>query len=145
MIAFGGRKTMALGDQLGHDTGQVTGTRVLPASEQGEARVEVSFEARGRLLDEEIVDMGTYVSVLGADGVLRGKGQGCTMSADGETLLWEGTGSGRLLKDGATSFRGAIFYRTTSQKFSRLNGMVAMFEYEADASGKTEAKTYEWK
>ncbi|URM96210.1 hypothetical protein LUW76_18825 [Actinomadura madurae] len=136
---------MAMGDQIGHDSGQVTGTRVLPPSEQGEARVEVSFESRGRLLDEDTVDMGTYVSVLGADGVLRGKGQGCTMSADGDTLLWEGAGTGRLLKDGATSFRGAIFYRTTAERFARLNGMAAMFEYDADASGKTESKIYEWK
>ncbi|WP_433464569.1 hypothetical protein [Spirillospora sp. CA-128828] len=136
---------MALGEQLSHDSGQITGTRVLPPSEQGEARVEVSFEARGRLLDEDIVDMGTYVSVLGADGVLRGTGQGCTMSGGGETLTWEGTGVGKLLKDGATSFRGAIFYRTTSGKFSRLNTVAAVFEYEADASGKTESRVYEWK
>ncbi|MEU8800434.1 hypothetical protein [Spirillospora sp. NPDC048819] len=136
---------MALGDQLGHDTGQVTGTRVLPPTEQGEARVEVSFESRGRLLDEEVVDMGTYVSVLGSDGVLRGEGQGCTMSGDGETTTWKGMGVGRLLNDGATSFRGAIFYRATSEKFSRLNKVAAMFEYDADASGKTESKVFEWK
>lgn len=136
---------MALGDQLGHDTGQVTGTRVLPPSEQGEARVEVSFESRGRLLDEEVVDMGTYVSVLGSDGVLRGEGQGCTMSGDGETVVWTGTGVGRLLNDGATSFRGAIFYRGASATFARLNKIAAVFEYDADASGKTETKVYEWK
>jgi hypothetical protein len=140
-----GETTMALGEQVGHATGQITGTRVLPPSEQGEPRVEVSFEARGRLLDEDIVDMGTYVSVLGKDGVLRGTGQGCTMSRDGETLVWEGTGIGKLLKDGATSFRGSIFYRTTSERFSRLNSTAVVFEYDADASGKTEDTTYEWK
>jgi hypothetical protein len=137
--------TMALGDQLGHHTGQITGTRVLPPSEQGEPRVEVSFEARGRLLDEDMTEMGTYVSVLGPDGVLHGEGQGCVMSSDGATAIWKGSGAGRLLNDGATSYRGAIFYRTTSEKFSRLNGITVVFEYDADASGKTEAKIYEWK
>ncbi|TDC61538.1 hypothetical protein E1200_28710 [Actinomadura sp. GC306] len=136
---------MALGEQLGHDSGQVTGTRVLPPTEQGEARVEVSFETRGRLLDEEVVDMGTYVSVLGADGVLRGEGQGCTMSGGGETVVWTGTGVGELLNDGATSFRGAIFYRGASGTFARLNKIAAVFEYDANASGKTETKVYEWK
>ncbi|GAA0595963.1 hypothetical protein [Actinomadura livida] len=136
---------MALGEQLGHDTGQVTGTRVLPPTEQGEARVEVSFETRGRLLDEEVVDMGTYVSVLGADGVLRGEGQGCTMSGGGETVIWTGMGVGELLNDGATSFRGAIFYRGASGTFARLNKIAAVFEYDADASGKTETKVFEWK
>jgi hypothetical protein len=136
---------MALGDELGQDSGQITGTRVLPPTDQGEARVEVSFETRGRLLDEEVVDMGTYVSTLGAGGVLRGEGQGCTMSGGGETAVWTGIGVGRLLNDGATSFRGSIFYRTTSEKFARLNSMAAVFEYDADASGKTETKVFEWK
>jgi hypothetical protein len=137
--------TMALGEQLAEDTGQVTGTRVLPPSEQGEARVEVSFEARGRFLGDDAVDIGTYVSVMGPDGVLRGKGQGCTTTSGGATAIWEGQGVGRLMNDGATSFRGAIFYRTASRELSRLNGTAAVFEYEADASGKTESKAFEWK
>lgn len=135
---------MALGEQLAQDAGQVTGTRVLPPTEQGETRVEVSFEARGRLLADDAVDIGTYVSVLGADGVLRGKGQGCTTTSDGATATWEGQGVGRLKNDGATSFRGSIFYRTTSQKLSRLNGTAAVFEHETDASGKTESTAFEW-
>ncbi|WP_141973056.1 hypothetical protein [Actinomadura hallensis] len=89
--------------------------------------------------------MGTYVSTLGSDGVLRGEGQGCTMFGDGETAVWTGTGVGRLLNDGATSFRGSIFYRTTSEKFSSLNKMACVFEYDADASGKTETTVFEWK
>ncbi|GGV39544.1 hypothetical protein GCM10010182_75040 [Actinomadura cremea] len=136
---------MALGEQLGQDTGQVTGTRVLPPTEQGEARVEVSFEARGRFLDDDAMDIGTYVSVLGPDGVLRGTGHGCTTTSDGATAIWEGQGVGRLMNDGATSFRGSIFYRTTSRKLSRLNGTAAVFEHETDASGKTESKVFEWK
>lgn len=136
--------TMAMGDQLGQEMGQVTGTRVLPPTEQGEPRVEVSFESRGHLLDEEAVDIGTYVSVLGSDGVLRGEGQGCTMSG-GEVAVWTGTGVGKLMPDGATSFRGSIFFQTTSEKFARLNKTATVFEYDSDASGKTETKLYEWK
>jgi hypothetical protein len=33
-------------------------------------RVEVSFQAAGKLLEVDTTDMGTYQSVLGADGVL---------------------------------------------------------------------------
>lgn len=135
---------MALGDQIGHDTGQITGTRILPG-EPGEPKVEVSFEARGHLLNEEVTDMGTYVSRRQPGGSLYGDGQGIIMTASGETALWKGSGVGKLLRNGATSWRGAIYFQTESEKLSRLNGIACVFEYEADESGKVESKTYEWK
>lgn len=46
---------------------------------------------------------------------------------------------------GAVSYRGMLFYRTDSPKLARLNNMCAAFEYEADASGNTTSKVWEWK
>ncbi|WP_165970525.1 hypothetical protein [Actinomadura sp. 6K520] len=49
------------------------------------------------------------------------------------------------MNDGATSFRGAIVYRGASGTFERLNKIAAVFEYDADASGKTETRVFEWR
>ena len=134
-----------LGAQIGQEIGQITSTRVLPAGPDG-PRGEVSFEASGRLLDADVIDMGTYVSVARADGTIHGEGQGIGMTSDGDTLTWTGQGVGRLLGRGqAASYRGAIYYRTASPKFAHLNGTACIFEYEVDEGGKTESKLYEWK
>ncbi len=133
-----------LGEQLGQENGQVTGLRVLPG-EDG-PRVEVSFTATGTLLGVHGTDMGTYVSVIRPDGSLYGEGQGVLMTDDGEMAAWKGQGVGRFTGRGtAVSWRGAVYYQTTSERLARLNGIAVVFEYDTDESGKTEAKSFEWK
>ncbi|HEU4911390.1 MAG TPA: hypothetical protein VFV76_05800 [Actinomycetes bacterium] len=133
-----------LGTQIGQGIGQITTTRVLPAGPDG-PELEVSFEGSGRLLDADITDMGTYVSVAHADGTVSGQGQGITMSAEGDVLTWTGSGVGRMLGRGqAASYRGAIYYRSSSARFARLNGLACVFEYDVDEGGKTETKLFEW-
>jgi hypothetical protein len=133
-----------LGEQLGQEQGQITGLRVLPG--EGGPRVEVSFTATGTLLGAHGTNMGTYVSVTRPDGSLFGEGQGVTMTDDGDMVAWKGQGVGRFTGHGtAVSWRGSIFYQTTSARLARLNGTAAVFEYDTDESGKTEAKSFEWK
>ena len=134
-----------LGEQIGEETGQITGMRVLP--DQGHAaKVEVSFQQTGTLLGAHVNDMGTYISVTRPDGTLFGDGQGVTMTEDGEMATWRGQGVGRFTgRGGAVSYRGAIYYQTTSERLARLNSIAVVFEYESDESGKTAAKAYEWK
>jgi len=43
------------------------------------------------------------------------------------------------------SYRGILYYRTTSQKLARLNTVAGVFEYEADVKGDTHLKVWEWK
>jgi hypothetical protein len=134
-----------LGEQIGQETGQITGMRVLPDEGEG-ARVEVSYQANGTLLGAHVTNLGTYTSVTQADGTLFGDGQGVTLTEDGETAAWHGQGVGRLTGHGmGTTFRGAIYFQTASSRLARLNGTAMVFEYESDESGKTEDKTYEWK
>jgi hypothetical protein len=134
-----------LGEMLGEERGQVTGTRVLSA--EGDApKVEVSFQASGRILGVDTADMGTYCSILRPDGTLFGEGQGIVTTADGDMTTWQGQGVGKVVGRGAAaSWRGAIYYQTTSQKLARLNGIAVVFEYEVDEAGKTAAKIWEWK
>ena len=134
-----------LGEQIGEETGQITGMRVLP--DQGHAaKVEVFLQQTGTLLGAHVNDMGTYISVTRPDGTLFGDGQGVTMTEDGEMATWRGQGVGRFTgRGGAVSYRGAIYYQTTSERLARLNSIAVVFEYESDESGKTAAKAYEWK
>lgn len=134
-----------LGEQIGEETGQTTGIRVLPDEGHG-AKVEVSFQQSGTLLGAHVNDMGTYITVTRPDGTLFGDGQGVTMTEDGEVATWRGQGVGRFTgRGGGVSYRGAIYYQTNSERLARLNGIAVVFEYESDESGKTAAKSYEWK
>ena len=131
-----------LGEQIGEETGQITGMRVLPDEGTG-SKVEVSFQSSGTLLGAHVSDMGTYLSVARPDGTLFGDGQGVGMTDDGEVATWRGQGVGRFTGHGmAVSWRGAIYYQTASERLARLNGIAAVFEFETDESGKTAAKTW---
>jgi hypothetical protein len=134
-----------LGEQIDEETGQITGMRVLPGEGAG-SKVEVSFQSSGTLLGAHMTNMGTYISVSRPDGTLFGDGQGIIMTDEGEMVTWRGQGVGRFTGHGtAVSWRGAIYSQTTSERLARLNGIAGVFEFEADESGKTAAKSWEWK
>jgi hypothetical protein len=135
-----------LGEQIGQESGQTTGMRVLPGDDVGGVKVEVSFQHTGTLLGIHGSTMGTYVSVTRPDGSLYGEGQGAFMTEDGEMAAWKGSGVGQFTGRGtAVSWRGAIYYQTTSERLARLNGIAALFENDIDDSGKSDDRTYEWK
>lgn len=133
-----------LGDLIGEERGQRTGIRVVSV-DGGHPHVEVSFQMTGTLLGEAVEELGTYDSVMEADGGLFGDGQGCSMTQDGDIVTWRGTGVGRPDGSGGFSYRGALFWETASAKFSGLNGTVGVFEYEEDKDGNATAKVWEWK
>jgi hypothetical protein len=131
-----------LGELLGEELGQITARRVLPS--EGLPRVEVSFQASGTLLGVHETDMSTYVAVARPDGTMFGDGQGVIQTEDGDMATWRGQGVGRFTAPGRQSWRGAIYYETSSERLARLNGIACVFEYEVDESGKTESKLWEW-
>jgi len=134
-----------LGEQIVEERGKLTVPRVLP-SEGGGPRVEVSFQAAGKILGVDSTDMGTYCSVLGEDGVLRGEGQGVIMTGQGDVVTWSGQGIGRLTGQGTgSSWRGAIYYKTSSEQLGRLNSVAAIFEHEVDGEGNVHNLVWEWK
>jgi hypothetical protein len=134
-----------LGEKLGEESGKITGYRVLPSNGSG-PKVEASFQARGKILGINMTDMGTYESVLMPAGVLRGKGQGVIMTSDGEAVSWTGEGVGKFTGRGmGVSWRGSIYYQTTSQKLGRLNTVAVVFEFETDEEGNASSQIWEWK
>jgi hypothetical protein len=76
---------------------------------------------------------------------LYGEGQGIVMSKEGDLATWVGQGVGVIKQDGAISYRGAVYYQTQSARWSRLNSVAGIFEYEVDAQGNARAQTWEWK
>jgi hypothetical protein len=135
-----------LGETLGHEVGQITGTRVLGSATPGAPAIEVSFTAEGTLLGRHSTDMGTYAATARPDGFMAAEGQGVVTTEDGELVTWTAQAVGRMAGKGmAADWRGAAYYITSSERLSQLNGICGIFEFSVDESGKTEAKLYEWK
>jgi hypothetical protein len=135
-----------LGEKLGELSGKITGMRVLPA-EGGYPKCETSFEVSGSVSGIPSTVMGTYWSVVRPDGTLYGEcpAQGVIMAPDGAGS-WSGAGVGRFTGEGtAVSFRGALYFQTTSMKLSRLNSIAAPYEWEVDAKGNAHVVLWEWK
>ncbi|MGA7624423.1 MAG: hypothetical protein WCA91_12665 [Candidatus Acidiferrales bacterium] len=131
-----------MGELLGESTGKRIVRRVL---ESNPLTVEVSFEDSGTMLGIATNGLGTYTSVVSPDGSLYGEGHGLISTKDGDGVVWKGSGKGKILPGGALSYRGILYYQTTSQKLAKLNVAPGVFEYEVDAEGKTHSKVWEWK
>jgi hypothetical protein len=80
---------------------------------------------------------------------MHGEGQGVITTKDGKELAtWTGQGIGRFTGSGKISFRGSLFFRTTSTgegKLSSLNNLVGVFEYEVDEQGNVLSRVWEWR
>jgi hypothetical protein len=133
-----------LGDKIGTEIGKVTSQRVL-ANPGGGPKMEISFQASGTILGVKHNTTATYWSVVRPDGTLYGEGQGVVMGEDGSMGSWVGQGVGILKPGGAVSFRGAVYYQSASPRWSRLNSVASIFEFDQDASGNTKAEICEWK
>jgi hypothetical protein len=131
-----------LGPQIGESTGKRLVRRVLSTEPP---TAEVSFEDNGQMLGVPMNGMGTYTAVVRADGSLFGHVKGMNMSHDGDAVTFEGTGVGHFGPGGSVSYRGMLFFRTTSQKLAQLNNSCGAFEYAVDPAGATIAKIWEWK
>ena len=131
-----------LGELIEETHGKRTARRVLSTNP---LTVEVSFEGTGKLLGNDVMEIATYTSHVRPDGSLYGEGEGAYMSSSGEGVSWKGAGVGTLGTGGNISYRGAIYFSTTSAKFARLNAVAGVFEFSSDAQGNVASKTWEWK
>jgi hypothetical protein len=131
-----------LGQQLGQGKGKRIVRRVLSTEPPS---VEVSFEDGGTMLGVAVTGFGTYTSSIRPDGSIYGTGQGAMSTADGDMILWKGTGLGKFGLGGAVSYRGMIFYQTPSQKLAALNNACGAFEFDVDPAGNTTSTVWEWK
>ena len=133
-----------LGDKLGQVTGKVVLRRVLAAGPSG-TKTESTQQGNGNLLGVDFREMSTYTSELRPDGTVFGSGQGIYMGTGGERATWNGSGVGTFTPNGGVSFRGAIYLYSTTPKWTRLNSVGSLFEYEVDAEGNYKGTLTEWK
>jgi hypothetical protein len=131
-----------LGDQIGETKGRRLVRRVISVDPP---TAEVSFEETGHLFNTHTTGIGTYTSVVRPDGSIFGQGQGFIMTDDGESVTWTGTGIGKFGSAGSVSYRGMLFFQTTSKKLARLNNACGAFEHDVDPAGNTVSKMWEWK
>ncbi len=131
-----------IGQQISETKGKRLVRRVLSIDPP---TAEVSFEDSGQVLGVPTTGMGTYTSIVRPDGSILGQGQGMSMTQDGESITWTGTGAGKFGPGGSVSYRGMLFFQTTSQKLAQLNNSCGAFEYDVDPSGNTISKVWEWK
>jgi hypothetical protein len=137
------KEKLMLGEQIGEEKGKVSTRRVL--SIDGGSKIEVSFEATGKLLGVEHRSIYTYLMSARPDGSLHCEAQGTHVGAGGERATSKAQGIGRLLDGGAVSFRGAQYFYSESPKWKRFNTLAGVFEYEADDEGNSKGKLWEWK
>jgi len=132
------------GEKIGEESGKVTSRRVLP-NPGGSPKMEISVQTNSTLLGVKATNTVTYWSVVRPDGTLYGEGHGIVMGKEGDLATFIGQGVGTIKKDGAVSYRGAVYYQSSSPKWSRLNSVAAIFEHEVDTEGNVRSQFWEWK
>src|SRR5208283_5015510 len=125
-----------LGELIGESHGKRAPRRVLSTG-AGAFKVEVSFEATGKIYGHDSIELVTYIAESRPDGSLYGEGQGVVLLDNRETATWKGAGAGSVKADGSVSYRGAIFFSTASPTLAHLNTIAGVFEFEVDAAGNT--------
>lgn len=134
---------MMLGEQIGELKGQTISTRVLEDIGHG-PRTEVTDHQVGTLCGVQVDVTVTYVGTIRPSGTVAGGGNGFVVTASGQTATFTGHGVGGFTGPGQLTWRGALFYETTSDELSSLNGIAVVFEYQV-ADGKSEGTLFEWK
>jgi hypothetical protein len=135
-----------LGERIASMQGKRTNQRVLPVQD-GSPQVETSFEISGTLLDHPAKTIVTYWSTVLANGTLYGEcpNQGLVLTQSGDTATFRAAGVGRFTNaGGAASFRGAIYYASSSPALAKLNGMAVIYEWDVDEHGKASLQGWEW-
>jgi hypothetical protein len=136
---------MALGDQIGEASGRITGTRVVTPLGGHTQQIEVSFQGSGRMLGQDITNIGTYVQTLRPGGVLYGEGDVLNVTGDGESAQWTGFGVGRPTGPfPAAHFAVCGSIETASQALSRLNEIATVVEYDVDQEGNYRYTMWAW-
>ena len=133
-----------LGEKIGEMSGKIGSQRVL-SIEGGVPKMETSFQQSGTLLGTNAKETGTYWTIARPDGTLYGEGRGMTTTKDGKMTTWTGHGVGVTKKDGTATYRGALYYQTIPPRWSRLNKVAVLFEYEVDPEGNTHSEYWEWR
>ncbi|MDA0256416.1 MAG: hypothetical protein O3C25_01560 [Chloroflexi bacterium] len=134
-----------LGEKLFEASGQITGMRVLPGDDHRYVKIEQTFQASGTLLGKPCTILGTIEAFERVPGQLYVTGQGL-IESDGVGVMWNGHGVGTMTGEGmAGTIRYSIALQAGPGPLERLNHVLVVGEFSADADGKTTDVAWEWK
>ena len=130
-----------IGEIIAEFKGKSTGVRVLP-----DGKVESSSAGSGTILGIEASIISTGVGTPMPNGVTMAEGNNIINTADGEVVMVKDSGIGWPTGKGwKSTYRGASFHMTSSQKLARINKTVGVYEYESDENGDWKLKVWAWK
>ena len=135
-----------LGEKIGEFQAKVN-FKVLPAHGSSPI-IETTAEGAGSILGSNATVMVTYSTEVRPDGTLYGEcpNQGVIMTQEGEMATFTAAGAGKFTgQGGAASFRGAVYFQSTSSKLAALNGTAVVYEWDVDADGNGAWNLWEWK
>lgn len=131
-----------LGELIGETKGKISNRNVV--SVEGPT-IETTVASSGTLKGVQVNEILTYVASPSSKGILHGIGRGVINTQDGEIATFTGEGIGRFDASGLLTWRGAIFFHTSSEgKLEFLNNKVGVFEAQVDSQGNFADKTLEW-
>jgi hypothetical protein len=131
-----------LGELIGETKGKISNRNVV--SVEGPT-IETTVSSSGILKGVQVNEILTYVASPSSKGILHGIGKGVINTQDGEIATFTGEGIGRFDASGVLTWRGAIFFHTSSDgKLEFLNNKVGVFEAQVDSQGNFADKTWEW-
>ena len=131
-----------LGELIGETKGKISNRNVV--SVEGPT-IETTVSSSGSLRGVQVNEILTYVASPSSKGILHGIGKGVINTQDGEIATFTGEGIGRFDASGLLTWRGAIFFHTSSEgKLEFLNNKVGVFEAQVDSQGNFADKTWEW-
>jgi hypothetical protein len=88
---------------------------------------------------------GSFGDTMEPNGALYGEGQGVITTPQGDVIQRISAGRGHFTEQGGVSFRGAVYYQTTAERFGQLNRVAVVYEHEAGRDGSVVTKYWEWK
>jgi hypothetical protein len=130
-----------LGEQIEELKGKITSQRMVNVD-----TMETTVSSSGNIRGTQVTQVLTFIGRPPSEGVLHGIGMGMTMAGGSDVATFTGEGVGRFGSSGSISWRGSIFYKTSSTgSLSFLNNLVEVFEAEIDAAGNFSHKAWQWK
>lgn len=134
-----------LGEKIGEFQAKAS-FKVLPA--RGSVPLmDTTAEGTGSILGANATIMVSYSTEVRPDGTLYGEcpNSGVIMTQEGEVATFSGAGAGKFTgQGGAVSFRGAIYFQSSSSKLAALNGAAVVYEWDVDADGNGALALWNW-
>ncbi len=135
-----------LGKKIGEENGKVTGTRIIPGTDNKFVKMETSFQSQITLYGIKGSNIGTYVSYGRGGGQIYSEDSGIIVTTTGDGLIWNGHGVAQMTGKGmGVKVAFSIAIQTDSKKLAGLNNILVIGEHETDEKGNAHSTLWEWK